>query len=170
MKEMFLKIIARFVFAYCKYKLNITGELKCINDPAEAWFAKHCESVVTLNMAKVNSVNLVRSKIRHESWHLVQLKKDRTKLLWLERTQQDFPVEGNAWMTYYRVAPHELEALYFELFAKTPPPFFDSLKLDSLVFFHRVGHLIAAMQLSAYRTLEERGELHVAKQLKLPLL
>lgn len=172
MKTLSLKIVAYVYFLLYCVRNNVFGTLRFTNDDNEVWYTKHSGTLVTVNLSKCRTRHLIQRKIAHEVWRMVQYKKDAEKLLWLEKLQQEFeqPNSPYTWLDFYYCSPSELEARYYELFDKQPPPFFDSLSLQSLQWFDELGILIPVLRTKAYATLEQTGELYLVEQLRLPPL
>jgi len=158
-----LKIIGKIIFIYYCLKYKVKGTIQFINSECH-WYARHVLEHVEVNLVKTNTVSLLRKKILHEVWHLYQLRDNKEKLLFLEQVVLDC-ARNNMRRVAYLLNPAEIDAWLVENGKR--PGLFDSVSLDSLVFYHETGVLFGVLRLKALEYLESQGyqELDIYQQI-----
>lgn len=137
-----LKIIAIVIFKSFCFWLGVKGNISFVNSKIH-WHARHVFNHVEVNLYRCTTLRTVYRKIRHELWHLVQLRDNREWLLWFERIQPWY-IERGFGHLFYTFSLPEIEAHLFEI-GVNPPNIFDNLSVSELVAAHERGALFRVL-------------------------
>lgn len=139
------KVITIIVFKLFCLWLGVKGSVSFVNSRKIHWHARHVFNHVEVNLYRCTTLYTVYRKIRHEVWHLVQLRDNKEWLLWFERIQPLY-VEAGFGNLFYAFSFPEIEAKLYEL-GMRPPCIFEGTCIQELQDAHEHNVLLPSLSL-----------------------
>lgn len=120
LKWLYCQTLGKIYLLQLQQKYQVPNiSLSCENSLAAKYRGHFVGNNITVNLANI-TLRGIKAVIAHEFWHVVQQKETLRQLQLLSSVRKQF-VRYGLQASFDLLAPHEVEARYFELYRTRPP-------------------------------------------------